>query len=512
MPSRHLRLSGVDDAMSHQVRSALAAVRDELGIPGEFPAEVTAAAIKAAQQGARGGADGADAAAGRVDHRDIPFVTIDPLGSRDLDQAMHLARTQDGYLVHYAIADVAAFVAPGGPIALESHKRGMTLYGADQRTPLHPPELSEGAASLLAGEDRPAVLWQIRLDVTGKITSATVGRATVRSRLQLTYDQVQSVIDGGADVAVAEGISHPEVDLAELAALLEAIGTLRQTRERERGGVSLNVPEQVTRTNEDGTTSLEFRSVLPVEDWNAHLSLLTGIAAARMMVDAGVGIVRTLPAASPDDVRRLRASAFAFGIDWPEGKPYADVIAELDPRDPSTAGFRTEATSLFRGASYEAFGPLPALRADDAEAAKAGPATHAALATHYAHVTAPLRRLVDRYGTEVCLAIAVGQAVPTWVLDALTGLPETMAKAGRLSGNYQRANLDVLEAALLSARVGEELDAVAVEDDVVMVSSPAVKAKIKGAHLQPGLPVRVRVESADVMKRTISLALAEATP
>ena len=66
------------------------------------------------------------------------MVTIDPPTSRDLDQAMHLERDGDGYVVYYAIADVAAFISPGDPIDLEANKRGMTLYGADSKIPLHP--------------------------------------------------------------------------------------------------------------------------------------------------------------------------------------------------------------------------------------------------------------------------------------------------------------------------------------------------------------------------------------
>ena len=91
----------------------------------------------------------------------------------DLDQALHIERRGRGYRVHYAIADVAAFVPADGPVDLEAHRRGETLYGADHRTPLHPTVLSEGAASLLPEQVRPAVLWTIDLDATGECTGST---------------------------------------------------------------------------------------------------------------------------------------------------------------------------------------------------------------------------------------------------------------------------------------------------------------------------------------------------
>src|SRR5579885_1766844 len=134
----------------------LAALRAELKLPSVFPPDVLAEAAAATWD-----------ASGRVDSRDLELVTLDPAGSRDLDQAFLIERRGDGHRVHYAIADVAAFVRAGGLVDAEAHQRGETVYLPDGRVPLYPPSLSEGAASLLPGEDRPAVLWQLDLDADG---------------------------------------------------------------------------------------------------------------------------------------------------------------------------------------------------------------------------------------------------------------------------------------------------------------------------------------------------------
>ncbi|HEU4992125.1 MAG TPA: RNB domain-containing ribonuclease, partial [Luteimonas sp.] len=156
-------------------------IRAEMRLPEAFPADVEAAAREAA----------AHPRLPAEDRDDIPFVTIDPPGAMDLDQALHVARDGDGYVVHYAIADVAAFVAPGDPVDLEANRRGETLYGAEDKIPLHPRVLSEDAASLLPGRRRPALLWTMRLDATGEGVSVDVRRAMVRSRARLDYDGVQ---------------------------------------------------------------------------------------------------------------------------------------------------------------------------------------------------------------------------------------------------------------------------------------------------------------------------------
>jgi exoribonuclease R len=495
VPTRHLRLASTryDD-----VADALAALRAELRLPPMFPAEVLAEAEAAARR---------DVAQDRQDRRDVEFVTIDPPGSMDLDQAVHVASSGNGYIVRYAIADVAAFVTPGSVLDAELHRRGMTVYGPDTRTPLHPNVLSEGAASLLPGEDRPAVLWTIGLDTSGEIVSAAVARALVRSRARLTYGEVQTALDAGT--------------APESLTLLADVGRLRQERERARGGVSLDVPEQEVAQRPDGSFELEFRRTLPVEGWNAQISLLTGIVAARLMREAGVGIYRTLPQADPRDVARLRRTARALGIDWRDDVTYGELIRSLESRRPTHAAFLNEATTLFRGADYRAFG-MPGI--DGAQVTPPDDAAHSAIAAEYAHVTAPLRRLVDRYGAEICVAHAAGRSTPPWVLDALPGLPETMARTGRRANAFERGCVDIVEAALLAGREGRTFDAVVVDVDdrregderagdrpqrgLVILRDPAVRAPVQGTDLPLGERVRAKLVEADVKQRKVLFELA----
>src|SRR3954452_2376599 len=128
MPRRRLRFTPAD-----AVPAGLEAIRREAGVPDAFPAPVEAEAEAAAARPA--------ATAERVD---LPFVTIDPPGSRDLDQALHIERRGGGHRVSSATADVCAFVAAGGARARDTHERGARVYAPDCKTPLPPPVLSEG--------------------------------------------------------------------------------------------------------------------------------------------------------------------------------------------------------------------------------------------------------------------------------------------------------------------------------------------------------------------------------
>jgi len=448
------------------------AVRAELGVPPGFPPEVLAEASQAA----------AGPALPVVDATDIPLVTVDPPGSRDLDQAVHLAAAGSGFRVSYAIADVAAFVRPGGAVDTEAHERAETLYSPDLRTPLHPPVLGEGAASLLPDGVRPAVLWRIDLDADGEVTRVDVGRALVRSRAQLTYPDLQAAVDAGA--------------APEPVALLRQVGELRLARARERHATELEVPEQEVVPAAGGGWTVVFRRQLPVERWNAQVSLLTGACAARIMLDGRVGILRTLPPPRPEDVAALRRLAPALGVSWPEGAQAPDVISALDGATPGEAAFLEHASVLLRGAAYTPFDGEP----------PADP-LHSAVGMPYAHVTAPIRRLVDRFGSEVCLALAAGREVPEWARSALKELPDLMAAGGRRAGALERAVVDTTEAWLLAGQEGRDFAAVVLEagrdKGTVVLREPAVRATCTGAGLPVGAEVSVRLEVADPAKRVV---------
>src|SRR4051794_714253 len=478
--SRVVRVHVGDEVAAHSLHEGISAIQAQLKVSPDFAPEVEEAARRAAE-------------APRLpdlDRTDLPFVTIDPASSQDLDQALHLERDGSGYVVHYAIADVAAFVSPGDPVDLASRERGETLYGADSKVPLHPTVLSEGAASLLPGEVRPALLWTIHVDDAGDGTDVQVERARVRSTAKLDYVGVQKAVDDGT--------------AGEVLMLLKEVGELRLQREAARGGISLPLPEQEVDVTGD-QWSLEFRSMIPAETWNAQISMLTGFAAASLMVYARVGLLRTLPPPRPRDLQRLHRVARALHIEWPAEELYPDFIRSLDSRKPAEAAMITASARLLRGSGYVAFhGETPA------------DPVHAALASEYAHVTAPLRRLGDRYAGEICVALCAGTDVPGWVLEALHDLPELMKEGGRRASQYESAVLNLVEAGVLQHRVGEMFEGVVTDVEekdetrgTVIVQDPAVEARVVATGTLPlGTDVDVRLTQADVHSRTVAFELA----
>jgi exoribonuclease R len=457
MPARWIRV-----VPASALAEGLQSIRREAGVPEAFPPDALAEAQTAA-----------NAPPPERQRVDLPFVTIDPPGARDLDQALHIEPTGEGHRVSYAIADPAAFITPGGALDRDTHARGVTIYAPDGKIPLHPPVLSEGAASLLPGRWCPAVLWTLDLDGGGELVRTQVARVLARSVAQHTYEDVP----------------------AALSPLLREVGERRLARERERGGVRLAVPEQEVVQEADGWT-VRYRVPLESEEHNAQISLLTGIAAASLMLEAGTGILRTQPTPDEPAFARLRRTAAALDVAWPETLSYPEFIRGLDPARPAHAAVLQEATGVGRGASYTPFdGAPPAER------------THFAVAAPYAHATAPLRRLQDRYVLECCLAASAGSAPPDWVRAGLEALPATMSAGTRRANAVERGVVDLVEAVLLEGREGERFEAVVIDERLVQLREPAVRGRLAGASPEPGREVSARLDRADPATRTVTFSV-----
>jgi exoribonuclease R len=413
----------------------------------------------------------------------------------DLDQAVHIVADDDGFLVNYAIADVAALVEPEGALDQESRRRGTTFYFPDRSVPLHPRSLSEGAGSLLPDQTRPCVLWTIRVGPDGGPGEVEVRRALIRSVAKLAY--------AGVTDDAAAGRLHPSI------AALPAFGELRQRVALGRGAVELDLPDQEV-VRDAGQWTLRLAPHTPADMWNSQLSLLTGMCAGRIMADAGVGLLRTLPPADPRAVSALRAAARALDVAWPEGLSVGGFLAGLPKDDPSTLALMSAGASLMRGADYLVLGADVDRPSDDKM-------RHAAIAGLYAHVTAPLRRLGDRFATEVCLAVTSGEQVPDWVSRALPTLPKLLRSADALAATADRVSIDLTEAVLLAGRVGDTFDAVVLHAATehrpaqVFLTDVAVIAPCEGDPV-PGQRLAVTLEVADPSSRKVRFVPAGVPP
>ncbi len=442
----------------------LVAIRAQYKVPATFPPEVEAAAKLAA----------ARVPSEHVDRTAMPFVTLDPASSTDLDQAFAIEASGGDLLLHYAIADVAWFVADDGPLDTEAWARGTTCYLPDGKASQYPRLLSENAASLLPDGDRPAVVFTVRVDPAGAVKLDSAERALIRSRAKLAYETVQ-------DTDLPTGFAE--------------LNTRIKAAEAQRGASRIDPPEQEVERDAAGHYRLALRPQLPSETSNAAMSLATNLAVADALYAARTGLFRVMAAPDERAVLRLRGTAKAFSLDWPEDLSLSDFQERLDPAKPLDAAFMLAVRRSGNGASYVPYrdGVKP---------------WHAAMAATYAHATAPLRRLADRYVVMAALAVANGKPVPDSIAAAFERLPKVMDRADARDSAVERAVIDLAECAMLAGREGEAFSAVVTDIGEngarIQLCDLPVVARVIAHGALPGTPVRLRLTKADLATRQLT--------
>jgi exoribonuclease R len=441
----------------------LAAIRHQFQIPDGFSAEVLAAAEVAASR----------VPSDHADRTNVPFVTLDPASSTDLDQAFWIEANDPDLLLHYAIADVGWFVDEGSQIDTEAWQRGTTYYLPDGKAGLYPPVLSEGAASLLPDGPRPAVIFTVRVDPDGNVKLEGAERALVLSRAKLAYDRV-------IDDELPPGF-------AKLAHRIESA-------EARRGAARVDPPEQEVVANGDGKYRLLFRPMAAAEQRNAALSLATNLAIANTLLAHKTGLFRVMGEPDGRSLKRLRHSARALGIDWPKPMPLQQLERGLDPADPKHASFMLAIRRAGTPAGYMPYreGVVP---------------WHSAMAATYVHATAPLRRLADRYVVEAVLAIANGKPVPEAAVAAFPKLPPVMDRADARNNQIERAAIDLAETVVLHGHEGATFDAVVTDVDErgarIQLCKLPVIARVAANGVGTGDQIEVRLLSADTDRREL---------
>ena len=174
---------------------------------------------------------------GRRDLRDEVIFTIDGDDTRDIDDAISIEKLPNGnYKLGVHIADVSYYVKEGSPLDVEAQERGTSVYLVDRVIPMLPHELSNGICSLNPNVDRLAMSCVMEIDESGKLQDYEIFESVIRSRIQMTYKKVNSILE---DNIVPEGYEEYEEKLRLMAELAEV---LRKFKVR-RGYIDFGVQE-----------------------------------------------------------------------------------------------------------------------------------------------------------------------------------------------------------------------------------------------------------------------------
>ena len=367
----------------------------------------------------------------------LPFVTIDGDSTLDLDDALHVAPQGSGWIVHVAISDVSSMIKEGTALDLAAAARGTSLYLPGQVLPMLPVEISNGACSLIPGQDRRAVVLRLSLDEFCHVLDSEVTRAWIRSEERLTYNQVSNWLAGG-EKRFGAGVEQ------SLSALASVFAVLQLNRE-QRGKLDFDEPEPVLKMREDGTWHLVWAGRTDAHKLVEEFMLLANQVVADVLVKRyGTSILRRQLPPLAEAWSELREWAAGEGVpDLPEN-PCMRALSALS-RKPG-AEFQAVASqkirSVMRPASYAVH---------DKSLPSNG---HFSLGIEsYTHFTSPIRRYADLLVHRLLLKPA-GYVLSPAEREQLANIAACCSARARAARMAERYCWDQLKLAELIATVG----------------------------------------------------------
>ncbi len=350
---------------------ALKIAEERHGIRTEFPDEVKTEAKEIPQEVT------AAQRRGRVDLRDVPFVTIDGEDARDFDDAVYCEKSGDGWRLLVAIADVSQYVKPDHPLDREAQARGTSVYFPTAVIPMLPEALSNGICSLNPNVDRLTMVCDALIDAEGKTTAYQFYPAVIRSHSRLTYTQVWSALSG--EEAGFEALGER---LFEVERLFELYQVLHAAREK-RFALDFESSEIKARINEEKGTIERFESYR-ITDANRLIEecmLVANVAAADFVLrNERLSLFRVHDKPEEERLQDLRRILRAYKLKLSDNSPAGfAALLEAVKKSPSTsplqiAVLRTMSRALYSPDNIGHYG----LQYE-----------------HYAHFTSPIRRYPD---------------------------------------------------------------------------------------------------------------------
>ena len=457
----------------------------------------------------------------RRDLTRLPLVTIDGEDARDFDDAVHARQTDDGFVLTVAIADVAHYVTSGTPLDLEAFERGTSVYFPNRVIPMLPEVLSNNLCSLVPGENRLALVCEIKLSADGEVQNSRFFEAVIRSHQRLVYEQVQAAQDGDAD---ARSELTPEV-LENVSTLYKLFWLLDEKR-RARGALEIETAEAVFSFDDNRKIeAIASRSRVDAHRVIEVCMITANVAAAEFLLQhESPALFRVHDEPDAEKIEALRDTLNQLGLDFPVAdevhiRDFYAVLEQARERDDhhlvETLILRSQKLAQYSETNRGHFGL--GLEA-------------------YAHFTSPIRRYPDLFVHRQVKRILRREA-----LEISVETTELANQCSRTERRAEEASRDVvkwLKCEFMQDKIGQqysatitgvaefgvfaELDDVFVEGLLHVSELPgdyyrfnAARHQLKGegggVQYRLGNRIEVVVARVDLDERRIDFALPKAT-
>ena len=419
------------------------AIIDEMGIPHEFGDEVLSEAKRINDAGVK-----PEDLEGRTDLREWNIFTIDGADAKDLDDAIFVRKTSEGYELSVHIADVSHYVTDGSPLDQEALNRGTSVYFADRVIPMYPVDISNGICSLSAGTDKLTFSAFMLFDQEGKMQDYRFEKTVINSKVRGVYSEVNEILESEATDEIKEkyaSVTDVLCDALELYKILDSAA-------RRRGNVHFSTTESQFVLDENGVCAgISERETGTAEKMIEQFMIAANTAASMMARKANIPFVyRVHESPDPESLQRASMLLRVLGVDTRKlnGNPKpADIDRVL---------------SEVQGKPCEEIVSNVLLRAMAKARYDTQPLGHYGLALRdYCHFTSPIRRYPDTFIHRMLSALVSGESAYS-ITKKYYG---KALDAADLSSEYEmravsaeRRTEDCYMAEYMAKFIGEEFD------------------------------------------------------
>lgn len=415
------------------------------GVTEEFSFE----AMQEAQSVPRGTLPTDEELSHRLDLRDMPIFTIDSAYSKDLDDAVSIERTKNGYKLGVHIADVSHYVRPKSPLDMDAISRGTSVYYADKVIPMLPKELSNGICSLNPQEDRFAFSALMELDEHGEIVKYDFKKTIIRSRVKGVYKEVNKILSGEAD----EFLKLKYSEVIDMIPIMDELCDVRIRERDRRGAPEIETTESELVLDENGVcVDVKPRTRGKSECIIEEMMLLANEAAAKFAAEKELPFVyRVHEKPSMEKIENLEHVLVRLGVGVPDFSNVKPVhLAQILKNAKGTPVYPVVNVMVLRSMAKAQYDTQPI--------------GHFGLALEdYAHFTSPIRRYPDlaihrimSYYCECKSSEKVNKRYKAFVTEAAKASSDAEVRAIMLERDCE----DCYKAEYMQQHLGEEFEGI----------------------------------------------------
>lgn len=409
---------------------------------------------------------------GRVDQRQLGYVTIDGKTARDFDDAVYVEKTDQGdYRLYVAIADVAHYVRPGNPIDEEAYLRGTSVYFPTHAIPMLPEALSNHLCSLKPKVNRLTLTCEMLFSPEGELNDYSIYESMIRSQARLVYDDVEIYLNGDPSP-----IRNPRIQ--KLLKLMNELAQVLSKKRYQRGAVNFNFPDfniELDHKNRMVGMSKDYQSnaMKLIEQF----MLEANETVARHCERCGLPVLYRVHD-KPDMVKlgKFQKTFWHFGVTTPldtleDSKNFNLVFEQIEAfpnRDQLQLSLlKTMALACYRTQNDGHFGLA---------------------ATHYAHFTSPIRRypdLIVHRALKAHLKARRTKMKPRYN-QVSNEIAEHLSQQERLADTAERQSLDLMKTVFLEKHIGDIFKAT-----VTSIEAGGIKVELDEYTIEWFIPLEI---------------------